>query len=287
MRYMAIEEIISLESVVNWLLTHGLKVLVIILAALILKRFSKVFVKKIIKKTIVKDSTTSESAKKKREETLVRIFSAFVNILIIIFALMMIVQELGFSVGPMMAAVGLAGVAFGFGGQYLIRDLISGFFIIIENQYRIGDVIGVGSVYGIVEDITLRMTTVRDLDGGAHHIPHGEIHQVSNLSKKFGRVNLNVGIAYNSNLEKVISTINRVGNDLAQDPEWKEHILVAPQFLRVDDFGDSAIIVKILGETQPIQQWGVTGELRKRLKLAFDKEGIEIPFPQRVIHKPA
>ena len=131
----------------------------------------------------------------------------------------------------------------------------------------------------------MRMTILRDLDGTVHHVPHGEIKKVSNLSKQFSRVNLNIGIAYNSNLEQVISAVNKVGKELADDPDWKEHILKPPQFLRVDDFGDSAIIIKILVETKPIKQLDVAGELRKRLKIAFDREGIETPFPQRFVHQ--
>ena len=176
-------------------------------------------------------------------------------------------------------------VALGFGGQYLIRDLIGGLFIIMENQYRIGDVVCFDGTCGLVEDISLRMTTLRDLDGTVHHVPHGEIKKTSNLSKYFARVNLNVGISYNANLEQVISVVNKVGKELAEDSEWKEHILKPPQFLRVDDFGDSAIMIKILGETKPLKQWDVAGELRKRIKIAFDREKIEIPFPQRVIHQ--
>ena len=129
------------------------------------------------------------------------------------------------------------------------------------------------------------MTTLRDIDGIVHHVPHGEIKKVSNLSKQFARVNLNIGVSYNSNLEKVISVVNKVGKELSEDHEWKESILKPPQFLRVDSFGDSAIIIKILGETKPLKQWEVTGELRKRLKITFDREGIEIPFPQRVVHQ--
>ncbi|MBI2064641.1 MAG: mechanosensitive ion channel family protein, partial [Candidatus Yanofskybacteria bacterium] len=122
-------------------------------------------------------------------------------------------------------------------------------------------------------------------DGTVHHVPHGSITRVSNLSKYIARVNLNVGVAYDSDLEKVIKVVNEVGNELAQDPVWKDQITKPPQFLRVDDFADSAIMIKILGETKPIKQWDVTGELRKRLKIAFDKNGIEIPFPQRVVHQ--
>ncbi len=176
-------------------------------------------------------------------------------------------------------------MALGFGGQYLIRDLISGMFIIMENQYRIGDVIKVGTTAGIVEDITLRMTTLRDLDGTVHHIPHGEVTQVSNLTKTFARVNLDIGISYNANIEHVIEVVNRVCQELAEDPDWKDKIIETPKFIRVSDFADSSVIIKILGDTKPLEQWDVAGELRKRLKIAFDNEGIEIPFPQRVIHQ--
>ena len=197
----------------------------------------------------------------------------------------MVIEEFGVSIGPLLAAAGVAGLALGFGGQYLIRDLISGLFIITENQYRIGDVVSFDGDSGSVEDITLRMTTLRDLNGTVHHIPHGEIKRVSNLSKSFARVNLDISVSYNSKLENVINVVNRVGKELAEDDKFKNSIIKAPEFLRVDDFADSAIIIKILGDTKPLKQWEVTGELRKRLKLAFDEAGIEIPFPQRVIHQ--
>ncbi len=129
------------------------------------------------------------------------------------------------------------------------------------------------------------MTTLRDLDGTVHHIPHGEIKEVSNYAKDFARVILDIGISYDANLEHVIGVVNEVGNTLAQDTQFRAYIISAPQFLRVNNFADSSIMIKILGETLPLKQWEVTGELRKRLKIAFDREGIEIPFPQRVIHQ--
>jgi len=131
----------------------------------------------------------------------------------------------------------------------------------------------------------LRKTTLSDLDGPVHHIPHGTITLVSNLSKDFARVNLNIGVAYDTNLEHLIKVIDRTGNELAEDPAYREFVISPPKFLRVDEFADSAVIVKILGETKPLKQWEISGEFRKRLKIAFDKEGIEIPFPQRVIHQ--
>jgi moderate conductance mechanosensitive channel len=269
----------------QWFLVTGIKIAVIILAALVLRKFSSIFVEKFIRRITVSDHFLTKEAKKKREDTLIRIISGSISIVVLLMAGLMVLQGLGIEIGPLLATAGIAGLAVGFGGQYLIRDVISGLFIVLENQYRVGDVVCFDGTCGLVEDISLRMTSLRDLDGTVHHVPHGEIKKVSNLSKYYARVNINIGIAYNSDLEKVISVVNQVGNKLAEDIQWKEFIIKPPQFLRIDDFADSAIIIKILGETKPIKQWDVAGELRKRLKIAFDKEGIEIPFPQRVIHQ--
>jgi moderate conductance mechanosensitive channel len=273
------------KILIPWFFSHGLKIIAILFVTYFIRKFSRNSIGRIIRGIVVADHFLSKEAEKKREYTLIRIISGATSVIIWLMAGLMILQELDIAIGPFLAAVGIAGLAFGFGGQYLIRDLISGLFIIFENQYRVGDVVCFDATCGLVEDISLRMTTLRDLDGTVHHVPHGEIKKVSNLSKYFARINLNVGISYSSNLEKVIEVVNRVGRELAEDPNWKESIIKPPQFLRVDDFGESAIIIKILGDTKPIKQWDVAGELRKRLKIAFDKEGIEIPFPQRVIHQ--
>jgi len=272
------------QQIIPWFLLHGLKVIAIIVISYIIHRSAGMIIEKFVRKVVAPDRYLNKDAETKREDTLIRIFTVATNLIILILALLMIMQELGFAIGPLLAAAGIAGLAFGFGGQYLIRDLISGLFIIMENQYRIGDVVCFDKTCGLVEDISLRMTTLRDMDGTVHHVPHGEIKTVSNLSKTFARVNLNISIGYSSNLEKVISVVNKVGQELSEDPAWKDKVIKAPQFLRVDDFADSAIVIKIFGETKPLEQWGVTGELRKRLKNTFDQEGIEIPFPQMVVH---
>lgn len=271
------------HNVLPWLLSHGLRIAGIIAVILLLRRVAGIFVEKIVRKSVVSDHFLSKAAEKKREDTLIRVFNKVVIVILWVVGSVMIVSEFGVDIGPLVAGLGIAGVAVGFGAQYFIRDVIAGLFMIFENQFRIGDVVCLDSTCGLVEDITLRMTILRDLDGTVHHIPNGEVRKSSNLSKFFARVNLNIGVSYGANLEKVISVVNRVGNDLAQDPHWKEFIKKPPQFLRVEDFADSAVIIKILGETEPLKQWDVAGELRKRLKIAFDKEGIEIPFPQRVV----
>jgi len=272
------------ELIIPWLLTSGVKVVFIIIAALILNKIIVRFIEKAVRIAVRPDGISSKEAEEKRENTLIQIFNTTANIGILVITGLMVMQEFGVEIAPILAAAGIVGLAFGFGGQYLIRDIISGLFIILENQYRVGDVVSFDNASGTVQEISLRKTTLRDLDGTVHHIPHGEIKKVSNLSKDFSRINLDMGVGYSSNLEHVISVINKVGTELANDPNWKDSVTSAPQFLRVNDFADSAIMLKILGETLPSKQWEVTGELRKRLKVAFDNEGIEIPFPQMVLH---
>ena len=267
------------ELIIPWLLSHGIKILFITIGTYILNRFLKHTIEKIVRTAVVSDKYLPKEAEEKREDTLIRIFTWSSRIIILFIATLMILQEFGIPIGPILAGAGIIGIAVGFGGQYFIKDIISGFFFILENQYRVGDVVNFDGTGGLVEDISLRMTTLRDLDGTVYHIPHGEIKKVANLSKDFARINLNIGIAYAANLDHVIKIVNKVGDELSQDPQWKEFIIKPPQFLRVDDFADSSIVIKILGETQPLKQWEVTGELRKRIKIAFDNEGIEIPFP--------
>src|SRR3989338_1275512 len=273
------------DNILSWFFDHGLKILLILVGTFVVHKFSFILIDKGIRKAVTTDRFISIEAEKKRQETLITVFHQAIVIIVWLLAVLMILSEIGINTAPLIAGAGIIGLAFGFGGQYLIKDLISGFFIILENQYRVGDVACFGDTCGLVEKVTLPTTILLDLDGVVHHVPNGEIKTASNLSKYFARVNLNIGVSYNSDLEKVIKVVNNVGKELAKDKNWKEMIIKAPQFLRVDDFADSAIVIKILGETKPLKQWDVSGELRKRLKIAFDKNGIEIPFPQRVIHQ--
>ena len=268
-----------------WLLDHGPRIAVILGGAYIVHYLAKKFIIKIVRVTVTIDRHQTEAAEKKREDTLIQIFTWTENVVLVLMVIMMLMHEIGIPIGPMLAGAGILGLAVGFGGQYLIRDFFTGFFMILENQYRIGDYISLDQTSGLVENISLRMTTLRDTDGTVHHVPHGDIKRVANYSKDFARINLNLRIGYHTNLEKVIEVVNRTGRELAEDPQWKDAILKQPEFLRVDDFLESGIVIKILGETLPLRQWEVTGEFRKRIKVAFDREGIEIPLPQRVVHQ--
>jgi small conductance mechanosensitive channel len=273
-----------IDKFLPWLLTHGIRVLFILAGAYVLNVIAKWLISKIVKVSVTADYHRSELSEQKREETLIQIFTWSVKIFLIIIVMMLILKEFGLPVGPMLAGAGILGLAVGFGGQYLIRDFFTGFFMILENQYRIGDAVSLDQTSGIVENISLRMTTLRDLDGTLHHVPHGDIKRVANQSMDFSRINLNVRVTYQTQLKDAIAVINKTGLELAADPEWTSFILKPPQFLRVDDFLDSGIVLKILGVTVPLKQWDVTGELRMRIKIAFEKEGIEMPSLQRYLN---
>ena len=269
-------------KILPWLFTHGLRIVLIVVAAYVINHLAKRFIEKIVRMSVTIDRHQTEAAEKKREETLIKIFSWSVRILLMLVVIMLALNEIGLSIGPMLAGAGILGLAVGFGGQYLIRDFFTGFFMILENQYRIGDAVKLDQTSGLVEDISLRMTTLRDLDGTVHYVPHGDIKRVANLSMDFARINLNVRVAYQTHLEHAIDVINQTGLELAADEAWKPFIIKPPAFLRVDDFLDTGVVLKILGETVPLQQWDVTGELRKRIKVAFEREGIEMPSIQRM-----
>ena len=266
-----------IDNLIPWLLTHGIRIGLLLLLAYGFNFLARRVIIKIIRVSVTADYHQSVVAERKRENTLIQIFTWSARVLIVIILFMLVLNEFGLPVGPMIAGAGILGLAVGFGGQYLIRDFITGFFMILENQYRIGDAVSLDDTHGIVENISLRMTTLRDLDGTLHHVPHGDVKRVANLSMDFARINLNVRVTYQTRLEDAIAVINKTGQELASDPLWKEFITKPPAFLRVDDFLESGIVLKILGETVPLKQWEVTGELRKRIKVAFENEGIEMP----------
>ncbi|MDP3880422.1 MAG: mechanosensitive ion channel family protein [Dehalococcoidales bacterium] len=268
----------------GWLLEHGIRILIILAIGAGLWLPLKKVMRTLIRRTIVKTRGESAQGIEKRATTLANVFIGIGHVITIIIISLMILSELSIDIGPVLVGFGVAGIAVGFGAQYLIRDLIAGIFIVMENQYRVGDVARVAGTAGLVEEITLRKTVLRDLDGIVHHVPNGEIRVASNFTRHFSRVNLNISVAYGTDLDHAINVINRVGQELAEDVDWKSRIIKAPQVLRVDNFADSGIEIKILGDVKPIEQWAVMGELRLRLKKEFDSENIEIPWPHTKVY---
>jgi small-conductance mechanosensitive channel len=276
---------LSWATVATWLIEHGIPILIIVVVGAVLwfalNKFLPPIVRRGVSRTKYKES---KEGIEKRTNTLVSIFRGVARVFIVVIGIMMILSEVGVDIVPVLAGFGIAGIAIGFGAQYLIRDLIAGTFIILENQYRVGDVARVADIAGVVEEVTLRKTVLRDLDGIVHHVPNGEIRTASNFTRHFARVNLDVSVAYDTDLDHAIRVINQVGKALAEDEKWRKAIKSPPQVLRVDNLGDSGIYIKILGDVKPMQQWAVMGELRLRIKKAFDAEGIEIPWPHTKVY---
>ena len=272
-----------MQKIVEWGGEHGLALISIIFLTWLSLHFVNQVITKIIRKTISKSSYPSESEERKREDTLIKISQNFFGIFIWIAGLLAILYELGMPIIPLITGAGILGVAIGFGAQSLIKDIINGLFIIAENQYRIGDYVCIGDYCGSVEDMTLRITKLRQSDGTIHYIPNGEIKVASNKSKDFSKVDFKIGVGYSTDINQLEKIINKVGDDLKADEIFGKHIIDAPHFLRIDDFLDYSISIHISGKVEPKQQYSITGEMRRRLKKMFDDEGIEIPYPTRVV----
>ncbi len=266
-----------------WSTTHLLNIIIIIVGAEILYQISFRAISKVVHKTAHRpDLFPTATDRKKRVKTLDSLIHATLRIIIIVLASIMIASELGINTAPLVASAGVIGVALGIGAQNFIRDLMSGFFIITENQYRVGDVISVGTtiatiqIIGEVEAINIRTTVIRDLDGGLHHISNGTIVVASNLTMNFAQINEDIVVAMNTDIDKLKHVIDHVGEELAASPDFKNAVLKAPHFERIQQFTDEGISVKVLGKTVAGDQWRVKGELYKRLKVAFDKNHIHL-----------
>lgn len=276
-----IDVIPVLRGVGNWLLQHGVRIVIIIGIGYLMHWITKALVPQIMQRSIkVKPEKHPDKEEiARRAQTLSRVFAQTITALIIFIIIFMILSEVGIDIAPLLAGAGVVGLAIGFGAQSVIKDILNGIFILMEDQYDVGDVVKVAGIAGLVEDINLRRTILRDLDGVVHSIPNGEITTSSNYTEEYSRVNLNVRVAYEEDIDRCIQVINKVGEELMKDDVFGPMILTPPRVLRVDEFAESGLEVKILGDTKPLKQWDVMGELRKRIKKAFDKEGIEIPWP--------
>jgi small-conductance mechanosensitive channel len=280
-----VHAMVSSETVQAWFLEYGVHIIIILVVGVVLWIVLKQTLPPLVNRIMARPQRgESREGVKKRANTLQGVFMGIGRIIIVLLVIFMILSELDVSIGPILAGFGVAGIAVGFGAQYLIKDLIAGIFVLMENQYRVGDVAKVADVIGLVEEINLRKTVLRDLDGIVHHVPNGEIRVASNYSRHFARVNLDISVSYGTDLDFAIEVINRVCKEMAEDETWSKLIRTVPQVLRVNKLGDSGIDIKIIGDVKPLEQWNVMGQLRLRIKKAFDAEGIEIPWPHTKVY---
>ncbi|MCH7998718.1 MAG: mechanosensitive ion channel family protein [Chloroflexi bacterium] len=276
--------LITGDDFTDWLTGDGIRIAAIVGVAVAIDLALHRIIPRALRLTVERQmKQRDEEEIQQRVDTLSSVFTAGGRVIIVLVTLLTLMPLAGISIGPLLAGVGILGLAVGFGAQSLVKDVISGLFILLDNQYSKGDVVTVGGISGLVEDVGIRRTVLRDLDGIVHYIPNGEIAVASNFTQEYSRVNLNVGVSYSEDLDHVMRVIDRVGEEMAADPKWAPAIITPPKSLRVDNLGDSGIDIKVVGDTKPIKQWEIMGELRKRIKKAFDEEGIEIPYPHRVI----
>jgi moderate conductance mechanosensitive channel len=273
---------------VNWegMISRGMRIILILLLAwIVLFLFRKMLFRLeqgLLEKGKKEGEPPSEGAK--RIETLMRLIRQAALLTISIITGLIILREIGLDIAPILAGAGIIGLALGFGAQNLVRDIISGFFFILENQVRVGDVAVINGTGGLVEGINFRTIVLRDLGGVVHVFPNGSVTTLSNLTNEWGAYVFDIGVAYKENTDHVIEIMKTVGSEMKADPEYGPVMLEEPEIFGVDKFADSAVIIKGRIKTKPIRQWMVGREFLRRIKHAFDQNGIEIPFPHQTLY---
>jgi len=274
-----------MDSFVDWLKDPGWAIFLIIAISVAIWFVLRYFVPPLISRVVTaRMRGVNEEDVRERANTLSSVLVKTGAIVIAVVALFMILGEAGVNITPALAGVSVVGFAVGFGAQSLIKDFLAGLFVLLENQYCVGDWVEIAGVSGTVQEINLRRTVLRDFDGTEHSVPNGVVTVASNYTKEWARVNMVVSVGYGEDLDYVTEVINKIGKELSEDPYWGALMLTPPQVLRVDEFGDHGVGIRILGDTKPMWQWAITGELRRRLKNTFDEEGIEIPWPHTKVY---
>jgi len=271
-----------LSSATDWAVNELPGIIILVIALIIVFRVARFFVsrlKKVLIKRAEKDETVDTSEAEKRINTLTGIVHGAVRIVLYTIFIIMLLSKFGINVGPVLASAGILGLAIGFGAQELVRDYISGFFMLLENQVRAGDVAIINGTGGLVERIELRTISLRDFSGTVHIFQNGKISALSNMTKDWSAMVFDIGVAYKEDVDQVIEIMKQVGDDLRNDENFGPNILEPIEVFGLDNFGDSALVIKARLKTKPIQQWSIGREYRRRLKIAFDAQNIEIPFP--------
>ncbi|HOV15596.1 MAG TPA: mechanosensitive ion channel family protein, partial [Spirochaetota bacterium] len=233
---------------------------------------------------LIEDNNKAElNENEARAKTLINVTRNIVKVVVFVFILFSFLQEIGINIATLLAGAGIVGIAIGFGSQSLIKDFFSGFFILVENQYAVGDIIKIGEVSGLVEKITLRITVLRNLEGVVHIIPNGQITTVSNMTHEWSRSVIDINVSYNENIQKVFDVLNKLSEEFYKDIKWQPLMVSQPEILGIDRLGEYNIVVRLITTTKPMKRWDITRELNKRIKNKFDEVGIEIPYPHMKI----
>ena len=273
---------LHLQRLADWGLGPGLKIVLIVLLAFAFVRITRLLVSR-FEHDLSAGTTLDALERAKRARTLGSVINKVVTIAVTLIALLMVLGEFNVNVAPVLTGAGIVGLAVGFGAQTLVRDIISGFFLILEDQVRVGDVAAINGTGGLVEAINLRTIVLRDAEGTVHVFPNGAIQTLANKSKDFSYYVIDLGISYREDPERVAAVLRAIGAEMQADATYAPWILEPLEVMGVDAFGDWAVMLKMRIKTVPLKQWDVGRELRKRIRKRFADEGIEIPFPERVV----
>ncbi len=282
------DQVVNSINAVSW---NGLglvafRILLVLVIALVvskvLGRFMNILRQRLVSAGLSKGDTATETAK--RTETLIRLVRQASYIVLWVMVALVLLKEVGVEIAPILAGAGIVGLAVGFGAQNLVRDVISGFFFILEDQVRVGDVAVVNGTGGLVEEINFRTIILRDISGVVHVFPNGAVTTLSNMTKDWSAYLFDFSVAYKEDTDKVARVIEQVGREMVHDPKFGPLMLEVPEIFGVDAFADSAVVIRGRIKTRPIQQWAVGREFNRRIKYAFDAAGIEIPFPHRTVY---
>ena len=270
-------------SLPAYLATPARVLLILLLAGLALRFIPRLISR--LRRTLQERQDSAEDAR--RIHTLSRVIRYVVTVAVTVVTGIVILGEFGISVAPILGAAGVVGIALGFGAQSLVKDYFTGFFLLLENQIRIGDIVEAGGKSGVVEELTLRYLQLRDYDGNVHYIPNGTVSVVTNKSLGYAFAVIDAGVAYGEDVDRVMTVMRAVGEALRQDAGFAPKILEPLEIAGVDRWADSAVVIRCRFKVMPLEQWNVRREYLRRLKAAFDREGIEIPFPHvKLVYRP-
>ena len=262
------------DSITTWLSSNlWAQIVLVLVAAYVARKFGDYALERLIRRAVRyrTQRDVSEEDNKKRQNTLIGMFDAILRVMIWLIAGFTILGYFGINLAPLLAGASVLGVAIGFGAQSLIKDFLSGLFIILENQYRVGDIVELDKSEGRVEQITIRSTIIRDNDGSVHYIPNGTIAHTINRTMGFARINLALSVEPDTDVDKLSDMINAVGTKMAGEEKWETKIIEAPHFSSISNFTPTTLEIKVAGKTQPSAQWNVTSELRRRLLAEMNK----------------
>jgi len=272
-----------LAVVSDWLIGKPLAILALILTAMLLRWLLHRVIDRVANRAAGSAAAASAERRAQRAKTIASLMKSVVTTVVVVIVAVMVIDELGYNVAPIIASAGIVGIALGFGAQNLVKDYLAGIFMIIEDQYGVGDAVDLGEASGTVEAVSLRVTRVRDVNGTVWYVRNGEILRVGNQSQNWARTVLDIPVAFSEDINRIRAILQDVAHGLWEDEDFNHRIIEEPEVWGVERWEPDGVVIRVTLKTAPLEQWSIAREMRERIKARFDYEGVEIPLPQRVV----